>query len=1179
MRKTFFLYIVLLFSISQLATAQRKLHLTLSQGHVGEVVDMALSNDARLLATVGEGGALKIWNINEKRLLDTFYPHTYGVATLCFSEDANYMATAGKDHSIKVWDLSTGEMVFNYDNLHDDVFKMEFVQEYLLFITNGGAIYRFDWNNQGDAPDGQAVKSDFGNFSAIKYNPHVKWLTAGYMNGSILTWRGFDKENIRKQLHTDWVSAIDFIEEDSLIVTGSWDKTIKIWDINSDSIRSELASPDGLPIVDLVYTSYFKILCVKTKSNKIYFYEVKGGVINPTPAGVRDDFLSMKFTQDARHAAFTHSDGSFSVWSLEKQGKSVEDIRWKPMKGYPVDGFLNGLNGALTFLTSNGNIHLWIPKKRTVSIVKKAHRGTGVALTFSVENDAYFTCGTDSLIKRWDRKGNLVDSVKINSVPTSIAEIPTREEIVFADESGDVYLWNSAKEILEKVYGHQREVIKVVNSRDGKLLASICSDRTLIVYDIDAHKVIFETKIRDISLYDLSFSSNASNLLVSGKHNLFLYDIDNWQLKKQKEYNEGANIIKNYPHNNGWVISDLSGTITLWDNQLEEVLNKFDQNSTPIIELLPYDDQPSLFAIRRNMTFEIWQTQLDEQLGKVAVTESGDWVLEHKSGLFDVGDLNMDNIYYVYGEETIDFEQLREKYWEPGLAIQLLEGKSLRKVPPLKSVDLFPKTTIQELENYFWIEVIDRGGGVGTISLYVNNKEVIHDLEKSAQKAFLNDELYYKVKSEDIAKHFIKGKENKIKVIATNSQGTLSGRGLTLNHKDDTGLEEREPTMYGVMVGVSDYRGRLMDLKYAADDASAIATSLELGSEKLFGVKNTNIQLLTTDSDSLQPTKENIKNAFKKISEEASASDILFVFLAGHGAVQKNHNGKDDFHFLTKDMINSDLTDPNVKENYTINGTELMQWIQDIPISKQVFVIDACHAGSFSTELITSRNDNEEGMKKRALERVRSRTGMFMLSGASSDKVSYESSFLEHGLLTYSLLDYLKSGDLKNGRFIDVQELFTYAVETVPELASEMQGEQQPEYRMPLGAGSFYIGELDEEDRDNISLSSQKYLISDIDLEDGGTWADQLELSKALIQRLNIESELKSLNFKFRKGAQGTSTYKLRGKYKVVKNTITVKLHLIHEKEVIQKWQVKSKNTEECLREMIQLLENHFSEN
>ena len=62
--------------------------------------------------------------------------------------------------------------------------------------------------------------------------------------------------------------------------------------------------------------------------------------------------------------------------------------------------------------------------------------------------------------------------------------------------------------------------------------------------------------------------------------------------------------------------------------------------------------------------------------------------------------------------------------------------------------------------------------------------------------------------------------------------------------------------------------------------------------------------------------------------------------------------------------------------------------------------------------------------QQRVMEEVKDRIGFHILMGAAADKVSYEASQYNQGLLTYALREGMKGAALREDNFVDVSKLF-----------------------------------------------------------------------------------------------------------------------------------------------------------
>ena len=68
---------------------------------------VAFSPDGNLLITGGEDNAVKIWDANTGRELQTLHGHTGGVWALALDREGRWLASAGEDSTIRIWDAKS----------------------------------------------------------------------------------------------------------------------------------------------------------------------------------------------------------------------------------------------------------------------------------------------------------------------------------------------------------------------------------------------------------------------------------------------------------------------------------------------------------------------------------------------------------------------------------------------------------------------------------------------------------------------------------------------------------------------------------------------------------------------------------------------------------------------------------------------------------------------------------------------------------------------------------------------------------------------------------------------------------------------------------------------------------------------------------------------------------------
>jgi len=600
-------------------------------------------------------------------------------------------------------------------------------------------------------------------------------------------------------------------------------------------------------------------------------------------------------------------------------------------------------------------------------------------------------------------------------------------------------------------------------------------------------------------------------------------------------------------------------------------INKFyGHNNTVFREVISSIPAKNL-KINLNLSLSFTSIYLDTVY--LYTISSDDWIVFLKNGLFDASVGAMKFMHYVVGMDVIEFEQLKHRYWQPGL-LQIVTGankEKLREVPAFDYVRLYPELTLKTDNFQLTINLINRGGGIGKVEVYVDNIELTEDARISPAD-ISKKELTINFNLRPFLTKFRFDTINTLKVIARNAEGYLSGRPEIIEYKprlkelkgvlpiiDDLFERDQEPpAFYGLFVGVSDYAGKNIDLAFASKDAKDITTAIEMGANNLFGKEKTHLVCLNSDNsiDSLLPTKKNINHYFQALSN-SSPKDIVVLYFSGHGVNWGGQEG--DFYFLTDGAEAADayyLNDPAIRKTYTFSSNEMTYLINQIPARKKVLILDACSSGQASEDILLAMNTKKDvpGSQIRALDRMKDRTGFYILAGSAANQASYETSLYGQGVLTYALLRGMKGECLRvdgGEEYVDVKKLFQYAEDQVPLLAENIGGIQKPFARGIEDKGSFDIGRMTGEDKAKIIISEPKPVFITAMFMDENKKYDVLKLTEKLNSHLrDISAKGKEAPLVFTEGTY-PNAYSISGSYKVKEGSIIINFIILKGNEVI----------------------------
>ncbi|MFD2717686.1 caspase family protein [Hymenobacter monticola] len=512
--------------------------------------------------------------------------------------------------------------------------------------------------------------------------------------------------------------------------------------------------------------------------------------------------------------------------------------------------------------------------------------------------------------------------------------------------------------------------------------------------------------------------------------------------------------------------------------------------------------------------------------------KAADWVAFTENGLFDASPAAMKLMYYVVNDSTdaeepwkiVELNQLKQRYYQPDLLrIQLgYSTEPLREVPRLEQVDLPPKVTAQLSgpdRRTLRIGLGNRRGGIGAVSVYLDDAEIVADARPDPARNAGLDSLLITLDLKKYAKRFFPGRPNQLRVVAWNRDHWISAAPVSVSFTPaETGRRgavvqaAQAPAntpparLYALVFGTSDYAGTQADLRFSSKDAVDFAAALRGAAERLYGPAGVDVSLYHSDAAQAgqRPSRDALRAWFAGLVGKVKPWDVLVVYLAGHGVSTGGAGG--DFYYLTQEAARADadaLADPAVRARCAVSSQELTGWLNRLACRKKVLILDACASGRAAETMAVAARD-VPASQVRALDRLTDRTGFYILSGSAADAVSYESGLYGQGLLTYALLKALKGAALRpdgGEEYADVQRLLQYAVDEVPQLAQTIGGQQKPLYRSPDSQQSFDLGRVDAALKASITLAEPKPVFMAASFLSAERLFDDL----ALAEQLNAE--------------------------------------------------------------------------
>jgi sugar lactone lactonase YvrE len=282
--------------------------------------------------------------------------------------------------------------------------------------------------------------------------------------------------------HTSLVLSVCFSPDGQRLASGSWDKTVKVWDLanaqDAPSLRghtSYVASvsfdPDGQYLASASGDGTVKVWGVPTGQEVVTLHGHTGPV------------NSVCFSPDGQCLASASSDKTVGVWDADS-GQNVLTLKGHADSVYCVCFSPDGRR--LASASYDRTVMVWDAQTGQLVLTLQGHLGPVRSVGFSPDGQHLASASDDKTVTVWDAQtGQPVLTLQGHAGPVrSVCFSPDGRRLASASFDKTVKVWNAQTgQEIQTLQGHTGSVYSVCFSLDGQRLASGSDDKTVKVWN------------------------------------------------------------------------------------------------------------------------------------------------------------------------------------------------------------------------------------------------------------------------------------------------------------------------------------------------------------------------------------------------------------------------------------------------------------------------------------------------------------------------------------------------------------------------------------------------------------------------------------------------------------------------------------------------------------------------